>query len=107
MRIHDIFCYKKDTEESEFKKFLMTLHASNVEELPYYNLVVIYNEQFTEFHVQEVMEEKLHQLQRAFWFDTREKKAQGIFSLNITNVIALLTSWGSLPSPIESKKSKM
>ena len=107
MRIHDIFCYKKDTQESEFKKFLMAVHASNVEELPYYNLAVIYNEECTEFNVQEVMEGKLHQVQRAFWFDTREKKAQGIFSLKITNIIALLTSWGRLPSPIESKKSKM
>lgn len=59
----------------------MAVHASNVEELPYYNVVVIYNEECPEFNVQEVMEGKPHCVQRAFWFDTREKKAQGNFSL--------------------------
>ena len=104
MRIHDVFCYKKDTQESEFKKFLMAVHASNVEELPYYNVAVICNEECAKFNVQEVMEGKLHYVQRAFWFDTREKKAKGILNLKRANIIALLTSWGSLPYPIESKK---
>lgn len=59
----------------------MAVHASNVDELQYYNVVVIYNEECREFNAQEVMEGKLHCVQRAFWFDTREKKAQGNFSL--------------------------
>jgi len=67
----------KNTQETEFKKFLMAVHASNVDELQYYNVVVIYNEECREFNAQEVMEGKLHCVQRAFWFDTREKKAQG------------------------------
>lgn len=78
-KIHDIFCCKQNTQETEFKKFLMAVHASNVEELQYYNVAVIYNEECTEFNVQEAMEGKLHYVQRAFWFDTREKKAQGNF----------------------------
>ena len=49
MRIYDTFCYKKDTQESEFKKFLMVVHASNVEELPYCNVAVICNEECAEF----------------------------------------------------------
>ena len=94
MRIHDIFCYKKDTQESEFKKLLMAVHASNVEELPYYNVAVICSEVCAEFNVHEVMEGKLHYVQRAFWFDTREKKAQGIFSLKGANIIALINVFG-------------
>lgn len=43
MRIYDIFCYKKDIEELEFKKFFMIFYVSNVEEFLYYNFVVIYN----------------------------------------------------------------
>ena len=73
MRIHDIFVTKRDIQESEFKKFLMAVHASNVEELPYYNVAVICNEECAEFNVQEVMEGKLHYVQRAFWFDTRKE----------------------------------
>lgn len=59
----------------------MAVRASYVEELQYYNIAVIYNEECTEFNVLEVMEGKLHYVQRALWFDTRDKKAQGNFSL--------------------------
>ena len=79
--MHDIFCYRQNIQEMEFKKFLMAVHARNGDELQYYNVAVIFNEQSIVYKMQEIMEEKLHCVQRAYWFDTREKKAQGTFSL--------------------------
>ena len=74
-------CYHQYTQEMEFKKFLMAVHALNVDELLKYNIAVIYNERMT--GKREVMEEKSHYVQRAYWFDTREKKLQGTFVLKL------------------------
>ena len=73
-------CCRQNTQETEFKKFLMTVHAGNVNELQYYNVAVIVDDS-AEVKVAEIMEEKLHCVQRAFWFDTRLKKPQGTTSL--------------------------
>lgn len=70
-------CFPQDTQESEFKKFLMCIHACNVEEMQFYNVAVIYDEQ-TEVNVLAVMEEKMHCVQKAYFYDTREQKPQGI-----------------------------
>ena len=45
----------QNTQETEFKKFLMTVHAGNIEELQYYNVAVS-----AELKVAEIMEEKLY-----------------------------------------------
>ena len=80
-KIHHIFCCKQNTQETEFNKFLMAVHVSNIEELQYYNVTVIYNKECKEFNVHEIMEGKLDHVQRVYWFDTRGKKAEGNFSL--------------------------
>ena len=73
-------CCRQNTHETEFKKFLMTVHAGNVDKLQYYNLAVIVDNS-AEFKVAEILEEKLHCVQRAFWFAIRLKKPQGMTSL--------------------------
>jgi len=57
----------------------MPVHAGNVDELQYYNLAVIVDDS-AELKVAEILGEKLC-VQRAFWFDTRLKKPQGMTSL--------------------------
>ena len=61
----------------EFKKLLTAVHAVNVDQLPKYNLVVIYDEGM-KFVLKKVMQEKMHCVQHAFWFDTSEKKPKGM-----------------------------
>ena len=59
----------------EFKKFLMAVHAFNVDELLKYNIVIIHDKSMAD--IKAVLEEKLHIVQRAYWFDTGGKKPQG------------------------------
>ena len=57
--VYDIALCRQNTQETEFKKFLMTVHAGNVEELQYYNVAVIVDDS-AELKVAEIMEEKLY-----------------------------------------------
>ena len=63
----------------DFKKFLTAVHEGNTDELNNYNVAVIYDENMLELNVQKIMREKFNCIQKAFWFDTREQKPQGIY----------------------------
>ena len=50
-------CCLQNTQEKEFKKFLRTVHAGNVDELQYYNAAVIVDDS-AELKVAEIMTRK-------------------------------------------------
>ena len=52
-------CCRQNTHETEFKKFLMTVHAGNNDKLQYQNVAVIVDDS-AELKVAEILEEKLH-----------------------------------------------
>ena len=73
-------CCRHNTQEMELKKFLMTVHAGNVDKQQHYNVAVIIDDS-VELKVVEIIEGKRHCVQRSFCFDTRVKKPQGTTSL--------------------------
>lgn len=52
---------------------LLSLHACNVDTLQRYNIAII-----NPGNAAKGLEEKFTCVQRAFWFDTRKKRAQGM-----------------------------
>lgn len=72
------FCYYQDTQEMDFKKCLMAVHGVNTDELNNY-VTVIYDKNMLEVNIYEIMKDKFNSIQKAFWFDTREQKPQGIY----------------------------
>lgn len=72
------FCYYQDTQEMDFKKFLMAVHGVNTDELNNY-VTIIYDKNMLEVNIYKIMKDKFNSIQKAFWFDTREQKPQGIY----------------------------
>lgn len=73
--------------EPDCKKILRAIHAINVDNMQRYNVVAIVQDQSLSA-MEAAMADKLTVVQKAFWFNTEEKKPEGKYNAKMRVTIS-------------------